>query len=144
MKSKWMVAALALTMIYAASISAEEIDLTGIKCPVSGKAVKKTATADFEGGTVYFCCNNCRKAFNKDATKFAAKARHQEVQTGQKKEAHCPITHKPFKDSVSLTIDGVEVKFCCNKCKGKVEKMTPKEQVAACFSAADCYEAAEK
>lgn len=144
MKSNLLVAALAFAMICAARASADDALGADVKCPVSGKTAKQTVTAEFEGGTVYLCCHNCQKAFKKDPAKFAAQARHQLVQTGQEKEVHCPITHKPFKDNISLSVGGVEVKFCCNKCKGKVEKMDSKEQVLACFGTADCYEAVGK
>lgn len=144
MKSKLWVAPLAVALIWATRTWADEAIGADVKCPVSGRAAKQTVTAEFEGGTVYLCCQNCQKAFKKDPARFAAQARHQLVQTGQEKEVHCPISHKPFKDNISLTVSGVEVKFCCNLCKGKVEKMDPKEQVLACFGAADCYEAAGK
>lgn len=144
MKSKLIVAALALGMVWGARLSAEEAVKVEAKCVVSGKAIKKDVSADFEGGKVFFCCPGCPGPFNKDTAKFAAKARLQMVQTGQKKQVHCPISHKAFKDGTELMVGGVEVKFCCNNCKGKVEKMTPDEQVATCFAAGDCFEAVQK
>jgi hypothetical protein len=144
MKSNLIVGALALAMVCAAQLYADDAKGTDAKCVVSGKAINKEVSADFEGGKVYFCCPGCPPAFAKDTAKFAAKARLQMVQTGQKKQVHCPISHKAFKAGHELTVGGVEVKFCCNNCKGKVEKMSPDEQVKACFGAADCFEAAGK
>jgi YHS domain-containing protein len=144
MKSKLIVAALAVAMAWTAGLIAEEATGTDAKCVVSGKAIKKAVSSDFEGGKVYFCCPGCVGPFNKDTAKFAAKARLQMVQTGQKKQVHCPISHKPFKSGTELVVGGVEVKFCCKNCKGKVEKMTPDEQVATCFAAGDCFEAVKK
>lgn len=42
-------------------------------CPVSDKPVDAQFTVAFEGKTIGFCCNNCPKAFAKDAKKFVAK-----------------------------------------------------------------------
>ena len=143
MKSRLLVGALALAMICGARLSAEEAKPEA-KCPVSGKAVNLEKSVEFEGGKVYFCCGNCPKAFEADPAKFAAKARHQMVITGQLEQVHCPITHKDFKAETAIDVLGAKIAFCCNNCKGKVEKMSPDEQVAACFGKADCFKPAKK
>lgn len=140
MKSRMLLAGLALALVFGAQLSAEDA-ATEAKCPVSGKAIKKDVSADFEGGKVYFCCPGCPGAFEKDSAKFAAKARHQMCQTGQLEQVHCPIAHKDFKAEQNLVVGGVKVNFCCGGCKGKVEKMSPEDQVAACFGKADCFKA---
>lgn len=140
MKSRLMVALIALAMVCGARLSAEDAG-GGAKCPISGKPAKKEVSVDFEGGKVYFCCPGCPGAFEKDSAKFAAKARHQMCQTGQMEQVHCPISHKDFKAGTELAVGGVEIKFCCNNCKGKVEKMEAADQVAACFGAGDCFTA---
>jgi YHS domain-containing protein len=104
-----------------------------VKCPVSGKAVKADKTVDFNGGKVYFCCENCPKAFQADTAKYAAKANHQLVQTGQLKQVACPLTGKPTKDEQTVEIDGVKVAFCCGNCKGKVAKASGDEQLNLVF-----------
>jgi YHS domain-containing protein len=142
MKSRLLIGALAVAVIIGARSWADE-KTKDAKCPVSGQAVKADKSVEFEGGKVYFCCGNCPKTFEKDKEKYAAKARHQMVQTGEMEQVHCPITHKAFKDGTELTVSGVEIKFCCNNCRGKVEKMTEDEQVKACFAEADCFKAAE-
>lgn len=143
MKSRMMVAALALAMAFGARLVADDAKAEPM-CPVSGKAINKEVSADFEGGKVYFCCEGCPPAFEKDSAKFAAKARHQMCLTGQLEQVHCPIAHKAFKAEQSANVGGVEVKFCCGGCKGKVAKMSPEEQVEACFGKADCFKAAAK
>jgi hypothetical protein len=110
-----------LTAVYAA----EEVKLDGIKCIVAGdKAAKADKSVDYKDGKVYFCCGNCPKAFEKDKAKFAAKANAQLVATGQAKQGKCPISGQDVDDSKELTINGAKVKFCCDNCKGKVDKAT--------------------
>ncbi|MGY8770434.1 MAG: hypothetical protein ACKVH8_18620 [Pirellulales bacterium] len=91
-------------------------------CPVSGKACSKEFAVDYKGGQTFFCCPNCPKAFEKDTAKFAAKANHQLVLTKQAKQAKCPLTGGKMKKETAVSVEGVSVAFCCNNCKGKVEK----------------------
>ena len=45
-------------------------------CPVSGKDLGSMGTPiqeSFEGTTVFFCCEGCRKPFLKDPAKYVAK-----------------------------------------------------------------------
>lgn len=44
-----------------------------VKCPVTGKPVDAAHTSKLDGKVVAFCCPNCKKAFDKDPKKFAAK-----------------------------------------------------------------------
>jgi len=104
-------------------------------CPVSGKPVKEEFSVDYRGRKVEFCCPNCPKAFTKDTKKFAAKADHQLALTGQATQVCCPIKGTPMKKSVSIDVDGVNVAFCCNGCKGKASKADDK--VALIFGAFD-------
>ena len=71
-----------------------KVDLSKIKCVVSGKAINPDATAEYKGGHVYFCCEGCPGAFAKDTKKFAAKANHQLVATHQAKQIGCPMSGK--------------------------------------------------
>jgi len=113
-----LVAALAFSAVVVSAAVKEPSDA---KCPVSGKGCNPEKHADFAGGEVYFCCGNCEKAFKSDPTKFAAKAHHQMVSTGQLEQKGCPFSGGPVKDGTQVSIAGVEVGFCCNNCKGKVE-----------------------
>jgi len=102
-------------------------------CPVSGHACDPDVTVTFEGGKVCFCCEECVKAFEADSAKFAAKARQQLVATGKFEQTGCPLSGSKVKAGTELKVGGVEVGFCCNKCKGKVEKAGADEQVTMVF-----------
>lgn len=121
---------LLLTTVYAA-----DVDLKGVKCIVAtDKDAKADKSVDFKGGKVYFCCGNCPKAFSKDEKKYTTKANAQLVQTGQAKQGKCPISGQPVNDEKELTVGGAKVKFCCDNCKGKVEKAKGDEQLNLVFS----------
>jgi YHS domain-containing protein len=120
----------ALTSVYAA-----EVKLDGVKCIVATKnAAKADKTRDYKGGKVYFCCDNCPKKFDEDKAAFATKANTQLVQTGQAKQAKCPITGKDLNKDTEITVGGAKVQFCCDMCKGKVEKAKGDEQLDLVFS----------
>ena len=55
------------------------------------------------------------------------------VQTGQLKEFACPLTGKPLNPATAIDVGGVQVAFCCNNCKGKVEKATGDDQINMVF-----------
>jgi YHS domain-containing protein len=43
-------------------------------CPVSGETLEsKTTFTDYKGRRIYFCCNKCKGAFEKDPGKYLAK-----------------------------------------------------------------------
>jgi YHS domain-containing protein len=104
------------------------------KCPVSGKAIDKDASVEFNGGKVYFCCMNCPKAFAKTPEKFAAKANHQLTVTGQAKEIKCPFTGKELNPETKIDVQGAPVCFCCNNCKGKAEAADAQKQIEMIFN----------
>lgn len=121
----------ALTSVYAA----DEVKLDGVKCIVNAKAdAKADKSVDYKDGKVYFCCGNCPKAFEKDKDKFATKANAQLVATKQAKQGKCPISGQAIDDSKELTVGGAKVHFCCDNCKGKVEKAKGDDQLALVFS----------
>lgn len=116
---------------YAAEEKAKEFKAT---CPVSGKAALEDKTAAYKGGKVYFCCENCPKAFAKDTAKFATKANQQLVATGQTTQAKCPLTGGKLNPDASSTVGGAKVGFCCNNCKGKVDAAKGDAQAELVFS----------
>lgn len=109
-------------------------DLEEIKCPISGRAVKADATAELDDYTVYFCCGNCVKAFNKDKGKFTAKAFHQVVATSQAEQGTCPKSGKGLNPDAVLNVNGVDVGFCCNGCKGWANKLSEDDRIAKIFN----------
>jgi YHS domain-containing protein len=137
MKIRPMIAGLtAMTVLFAVALVAEAADVSNAKCPISGKPAKEEAAVDFAGGKVYLCCKNCPKAFEANPAKFAAKAHHQMVVTGQAKQENCPFSGKPIKADQSTDVDGVKVAFCCPNCKAKVEKADAAKQIEMCFGEA--------
>jgi hypothetical protein len=128
-----LVAVVAAVLCSAAFVSAAPKEPKDAKCPVSGKGCNPEKSADFAGGKVYFCCGDCESAFAGDSAKFAAKAHQQMVSTGQLVQKGCPFSGGAVKDGTKLDIGGAEVGFCCNNCKGKVEKASGDEQVTMVF-----------
>ena len=135
MKRLLLAMALPVLVLSAALYAADEVKLDGINCPVAGTKPAKAANAvDYKGGKVYFCCGNCPKAFEKDSAKFATKANTQLVSTGQAKQDKCPISGAPCKEDKVSTVDGAKVYFCCDMCKGKVDKADAKDKAELVFS----------
>ncbi len=135
MKSRFLVALLALVAIVTVhTLRAADAPGPDCKCPVSGKAVNPSASVDFNGGKVYFCCENCPKAFTANPDKFAAKANLQLVQTGQLTQVACPLTGKPVNPDATVDVGGVKVGLCCKGCLGKVSKASPEDAVKLVFT----------
>ena len=141
------VVALAACLLGGALATAADTDAKdGAKCvcPVSGKDAKKEHAVAYKGAEVYFCCPNCPKAFQANTAKFATKANMQLVASGQYKEAACPIAGKKLNPATAINVGGVEVSFCCNGCKGKVEKAEGDAQLDLVFSDAAFAKGFEK
>jgi len=133
MKNQWMALTLVLALLGVARMGADEPKLEEAKCIFSGQPCKTEASAEHNGGKVYFCCKSCVAAFKKDPAKHATKANHQLVLTGQAKQVACPFSGKP--GEATLKVAGVDVTMCCNNCKGKVEKAaTDAEKAELVFS----------
>jgi len=111
----------------------EPSDKSALKCPISGGAVSQDASADYQGGKVYFCCNGCAGKFAKAPDKYATKANYQLVASGQFVQKGCPFSGGAVNPSTLLTLDGVSVGFCCNGCKGKVTKADAAQQQELVF-----------
>jgi len=125
----------AFGLMLTAVMAADEVKLDGIKCIVNPKAAAKAdKSADYKDGKVYFCCDNCPKAFAKDEKKFATSANTQLVATGQAKQHKCPLSGGDLNKDTEITVAGAKVQFCCNMCKGKVEKTEKDKQAELVFS----------
>ena len=140
---KRLAIAMVVVGLSAAALCAADPDISKAKCPLSGKPCVAKSATEYNGGTLYFCCTNCPKAFAKDPAKHATKANKQLADTGQAKQTGCPISGKPTKEGTAISVGGVEVAFCCNNCKGKVESAGDDEQLTLCFGA-DAFEKAFK
>ena len=134
-KATFLVLAVAAAMLLPRLTAEEKDKLNGAKCPVAGtKAAKEDKTADYRGAKVYFCCENCPKAFAKDTAKYANKANHQLAQTGQAKQEKCPLSGGDLNKDKTADVSGVKVTFCCEKCQGKVEKAKDDEKLELVFA----------
>ncbi|WP_296457541.1 YHS domain-containing protein [Rubinisphaera sp.] len=116
MKNLLTTLGICLLSLMTLTISAAEEKKAEPQCPVSGKAISKDHSVSYKGAEVYFCCPKCPKAFEMDTKKYAAKANHQLVQTDQAKQVKCPITGRPDREDKAVTVNGVEVNFCCGNC----------------------------
>jgi len=115
-------------------IAESGITLEGIKCVVSGAAIDKSKSVDYLDGKTYFCCGKCSKKFEDDSKPFAMKANAQLVATNQYEQGACPFSGGDIKEDTMIEVAGAKVGFCCNNCKGKVEKMNDEEKLTAVFS----------
>lgn len=119
-----MFCALLITAVTANIDAGPKLD--GVKCPLSGKKVLADKTADYKGGKVFFCCGGCPSAFAKSTSKFATKANHQLVQTGQFKQTLCPFAGKAVNPDKTADVAGVKVAVCCGGCQSKLTKLEDK------------------
>lgn len=101
------------------------------KCPVSGAKAKEDQTAAYKEGKVFFCCKNCKAAFEKSSEEHAVKANAQLVATGQYVQKGCPISGGPMKTESKIA--DMNVKFCCGKCKKKADSAEGDDQLALIF-----------
>ena len=136
MPKRSVLAMVALLALIITGMADDKVKLEGVKCLVNPKAdAKADKTRDYKKGKVYFCCDNCPKAFDKDAAKFETSANHQLVATGQYKQTKCPITGKDLDPDKKVKVGGVDVTFCCANCQGKVDKEKGTAQTELVFSA---------
>jgi YHS domain-containing protein len=115
--------------------SAKEDPLKGVKCIVSGKAINPEATVRFkEKGKLYFCCEGCPAAFEQAKEKFVAKANHQLLATQQVEQVKCPLSGGKLNPEAKVKVAGAVVKFCCEKCQGKVATTEGDAQIELAFN----------
>lgn len=113
------------------------VSLEGVKCIMAPKDAKEANSAEWKEGMVYFCCGGCKGKFEKmtkeEKEKMAAKSNAQLVSTKQYEQKACPLSGGEINKDASTELNGVSVGFCCNNCKGKVEKMKDDEKLEAVF-----------
>lgn len=131
-----LVASLTLFAFVASFVVAEDAKKEfKATCPVAKtKAAKEDKSAEYRGAKVYFCCGGCPDAFKKDTAKYAVRANMQLVQTSQAKQEKCPLSGGDLNADTKIKVGDAEVAFCCNNCKGKVEKATGDDQLALVYS----------
>lgn len=111
-----------------------KVDLTDIKCMMNGKGpAKADKSSEWKDGNVYFCCDNCKKGFDKDKKAHASKANHQLVATKQVEQQACPMSGGKLNAEHHVEFKGATVTFCCPNCKGAAEKMSDEDKLAKLF-----------
>lgn len=131
----WLVAAVSVFVLAATLVAADKIDLKDVKCVVNPKGPAKAGTeVAYKGGQVFFCCNNCPKAFQADTAKFATRANHQLVATKQVVQGACPLSGGKLNADATVKVAGATVAFCCENCQGKVAKAEGDAQLELVFS----------
>jgi uncharacterized pyridoxamine 5'-phosphate oxidase family protein len=138
MKTRMLIASMIALVVFGTSFAVEGPSMEGVKCLINPKAgAKAEQAAEWKEGKVYFCCGNCKGKFEKmskdDKEKMAAQANAQLVATKQYEQKACPLTGGAVKADAVVEVAGTKVSFCCNNCKGKVEKMKDEEKLAEVF-----------
>lgn len=130
---KGILSLLSVALIAGVTVWADDVKLEGVKCVVAPKAAKADKSADFKDGKVYFCCGNCAGKFAESPEKFTTNANMQLVATKQYAQKACPLSGGDLNPETMIKVGDVEVSFCCNNCKGKVESAEAKDQVTMVF-----------
>ena len=132
---------MAVTIVVSAGVAEDEKpkkkrkEVTAVKCPVAGKEVKiaDAKVVEYRKAKVYVCCDGCKGKMEKDATAFAVKANQQLLLTRQYRQAKCPLSGGKTDKEQKSKVAGTMVRFCCDKCKGKVDEAKGDEQLAMVF-----------
>lgn len=119
---KKILSCFAVLLVAGATVVAGDVDLEGVKCVVAPKAATEGKSADYKDGKVYFCCGGCAGKFASDTKKFSTKANHQLVATKQYEQKGCPMSGREVNPETTSTVAGTKVAFCCEGCKGSVDK----------------------
>jgi YHS domain-containing protein len=125
MKARWIVVSFGVSMVLAAGgFQAATTEPAEKKfeatCPVSGQpAIEKSVVALKDGANVYFCCENCPKAFKADPEKFALPVGRQLLETGQVVQVACPVSGQPVNKETLVEVGKAKAGFCCENCLAK-------------------------
>ena len=125
---------LSIALLAGGFVLAETDALKELNCFVSGRDINKEVHSEWKEGQVYFCCEKCQAAFDKDKEKFTAKANMQLAASGQYEQKACPITGNKLNPETAIEAGQAKIAFCCNNCKGKAEKMDEADRVQELFS----------
>ncbi len=131
---KKITSVLAVMLVACATVIGGDVNLEGVKCVVAPKDAQANKSADYKDGKVYFCCGNCAGKFAKDSKPFVEKANVQLVATKQYEQKACPFSGGDLNPETTLTVAGQKVAFCCDGCKGKVEKAEGDEKSKLVFN----------
>lgn len=129
--AKMLVLIMAVSFVFVMVTAADQTADETVKCPVSGKEMKKSeakATYEYEGKTHYFCCENCKEAFLKDPEKYAHQESHEGYEHACAHEGDaavdpvCGMKVKKSEAKATYELDGKMYYFCMEACKEKFVK----------------------
>lgn len=143
MKSRWIIVPLGLALLFATKgLFADDKEKEAEKkfeatCPVSGKPAKESSVVEMKDGSkVYFCCENCPKAYKADPEKYATKVNHQLLETGQVVQVACPLSGKPLNKEASAELGKQKIGFCCEHCLAEFKEASDDKKLELAFSEA--------
>ncbi|QDT07871.1 hypothetical protein K227x_63000 [Rubripirellula lacrimiformis] len=119
---KKLLSCFAILLVAGATVVAGDVDLEGVQCVVAPKAASEGKSAEYKEGKVYFCCGGCAGKFAADTKKFATKANFQLVATKQYEQKACPMSGRDVSADINTVVAKTKVAFCCEGCKGSVDK----------------------
>lgn len=143
MKARWIFLSLgAATLLAVGGLQAAKEESAGkpfkATCPVSGKPAGEDHVVELKNGEkVYFCCDNCPKAFKANPRKFDLKVHQQLLETGQVVQVACPLTGKPMNKEKTAEVGDTKVAFCCEKCQGKYDAANDEAKLKLLFANAN-------
>jgi len=99
-------------------------------CVVSGGPAKKENVVKVGSKEVYFCCENCPKAYKADPKKFDLKVKQQWLETSQITQVGCPVSGKAVDPAATSKLGKATIAFCCEGCKGEFDGADDKAKSA--------------
>jgi YHS domain-containing protein len=108
---------------WASSMRGEDRAQGGLQawCVVTNHPINRAISADYRGGKVYFCSEECRQKFLAEPNRYAVRANYQLAITGQARQVGCPFTGKPLNPQIApMEVGGLSVGFCCRACQQTV------------------------
>jgi hypothetical protein len=126
-----LTAVIVASLCFGLTVKAAEPELS---CPVSKHPASKDHAVSYKDGKVFFCCDDCPKAFEANTKKFSRAANAQLVASGQYKEVKCPFSGQKLNPETAVEVAGVKVTFCCEKCQAKATKANKEERVKMVFA----------
>jgi YHS domain-containing protein len=125
------------TALLADDQAAEEQKEFKATCPVSGGPADEKNAVEYRGKKVYFCCENCPKAFKKEPKKFKNRVLLQLLETGQMVQVGCPLSGGPTDDATAVEVGTTKVAFCCEKCQAKFQEAQDEKKLEVLFASLD-------
>ena len=92
-------------------------------CVIDDHPIDRAISTDWQGGKVCFCSEKCLKEFLASTGKYAARANHQLLASGQARQVACPFTGKPLNSQIpTVRVAGADIGFCCRACQQTVTR----------------------